>query len=222
MESPRERIREVRQTLPDGVELVAVSKYHPAEAIMDAYAGGQRCFGESHVQELLRKHDVLPSDIEWHFIGHLQTNKVKQIVPFVSLIHSVDSEHLLREIDKQAMRCGRVMPVLLQVHVAQEETKFGWLPEELLSFVQGDAWRQYEHVSLAGLMCMATNTDDEARIASDFERASQLFDCIKAHIATDTFRIRSWGMSGDYLIALRHGSTMVRIGSAIFGERIYA
>lgn len=215
--------------MPEGVRLVAVSKYHPIEMIQDAYDGGQRIFGESHVQELVQKYEALPKDIEWHFIGHLQTNKVKYIAPFIDLIHAVDSEHLLKEIDKQAKKCGRVIPVLMQVHVAKEETKFGFLPDELLAYMQSGAWRQYENVSINGLMCMATNTDDEAQIAREFEQARELFEAIQ-NVLTETsgtdkaiaqWETRSWGMSDDYPIAIRHGSNMVRIGSLIFGERVY-
>ena len=221
MISPRERISKIKQTLPEGVRLVAVSKYHPAEMILDAYDGGHRIFGESHVQELVQKYEALPKGIEWHFIGHLQTNKVKYIAPFVSLIHAVDSEHLLKEIDKQAKKCGRIIPVLMQVHVAKEETKFGWLPDELLRFMESGAWKQYENVSIEGLMCMATNTDDEAQIANEFEQARQLFQMVNAKWQDGKWKICSWGMSDDYPIAIEHGSNMVRIGSLIFGERVY-
>ena len=222
-----ERIDRIKQTLPEGVRLVAVSKYHPVEMIQEAYDGGQRIFGESHVQELVQKYDILPKDIQWHFIGHLQTNKVKYIAPFVSLIHAVDSEHLLREIDKQANKCGRIIPVLMQVHVAKEETKFGFLPDELLAFMQSGAWQQYENVSIEGLMCMATNTDDEAEIAREFEQAKKNGQCSSLRSGADgtmfnvQWETRSWGMSNDYPIAVQHGSNMVRIGSLIFGERIY-
>lgn len=217
-----ERINNILQTLPKGVRLVAVSKFHPASMIQEAYDSGQRIFGESHVQELVAKHEVLPKDIEWHFIGHLQTNKVKYIAPFVSLIHAVDSEHLLKEIDKQAKRCERVIPVLLQVHVAKEETKFGFAPNELLDFMKSEVWKQYENVSLAGLMCMATNTDDETLITSEFEQARELFETIQnSGFNLQNWKICSWGMSDDYPIAVKHGSTMVRIGSLIFGERVY-
>lgn len=221
MTSPRERINSIKQTLPEGVRLVAVSKYHPIEMIQDAYDGGQRIFGESHVQEMVQKREALPKDIEWHFIGHLQTNKVKYIAPFVSLIHAVDSEHLLREIDKQAKKCGRIIPVLMQVHVAKEETKFGFLPDELLAFMQSGAWQQYENVSIEGLMCMTTNCDDEEQIAREFEQAKELFDMVNGKWLNGKWKVRSWGMSDDYPIAIRHGSNMVRIGSLIFGERVY-
>jgi pyridoxal phosphate enzyme (YggS family) len=216
-----EKIKRIKQSLPEGVRLVAVSKYHPIEMIQDAYDGGQRIFGESHVQEMVQKREALPKDIEWHFIGHLQTNKVKYIAPFVSLIHAVDSEHLLREIDKQAKKCGRIIPVLMQVHVAKEETKFGFLPDELLAFMQSGAWQQYENVSIEGLMCMATNCDDEEQIAREFEQAKELFDMVNGKWLNGKWKVRSWGMSDDYPIAIRHGSNMVRIGSLIFGERVY-
>ena len=218
-----EKINNIQKTLPAGVRLVAVSKYHPASLIQEAYDAGQRIFGESHVQELVVKHDALPKDIEWHFIGHLQTNKVKYIAPFVSLIHAVDSERLLIEIDKQAKRCGRTIPVLLQVHVAKETTKFGFTPDELLNFMEHGDWRQYTNIRFSGIMCMATNTDDEALIASEFEQAKTLFHRIKEkyYSDSDTFNECSWGMSGDYPIAIEHGSTLIRIGSMIFGERTY-
>ncbi len=218
-----EKINKIQKTLPTGVRLVAVSKYHPASLIQEAYDAGQRIFGESHVQELVAKHDALPKDIEWHFIGHLQTNKVKYIAPFVSLIHAVDSERLLIEIDKQAKRCGRTIPVLLQVHVAKETTKFGFTPDELLNFMENGDWHQYINIRFSGIMCMATNTDDEALIASEFEQAKTLFHRIKEKYFSDsdTFNECSWGMSGDYPIAIEHGSTLIRIGSMIFGERTY-
>lgn len=218
-----EKINNIQKTLPTGVRLVAVSKYHPASLIQEAYDAGQRIFGESHVQELVAKHDALPKDIEWHFIGHLQTNKVKYIAPFVSLIHAVDSERLLTEIDKQAKRCGRTIPVLLQVHVAKETTKFGFTPDELLNFMENGDWRQYTNIRFSGIMCMATNTEDEALIASEFEQAKTLFHRIKEKYFSDsdTFNECSWGMSGDYPIAIEHGSTLIRIGSMIFGERTY-
>jgi pyridoxal phosphate enzyme (YggS family) len=218
-----EKINNIQKTLPAGVRLVAVSKYHPASLIQEAYDAGQRIFGESHVQELVAKHDALPKDIEWHFIGHLQTNKVKYIAPFVSLIHAVDSERLLIEIDKQAKRSGRTIPVLLQVHVAKETTKFGFTPDELLNFMENGDWRQYTNIRFSGIMCMATNTEDEALIASEFEQAKTLFHRIKEKYFSDsdTFNECSWGMSGDYPIAIEHGSTLIRIGSMIFGERTY-
>ena len=219
-----ENLQAVRSTLPEGVQLVAVSKFHPVEALREAYDAGQRVFGESHVQEVVAKHDVLPQDIEWHFIGHLQTNKVKQLAPFVSLIHAVDTFKLLKEIDRQAERAGRTIRCLLQVHVAQEETKFGFTPDELREFLNEGDWRQLAHVQICGLMCMATNTDDEAQIDREFALVESLFRELKTrHFAQDdTFCELSMGMSDDYPIALRHGATLVRVGSRIFGQRIYA
>ena len=223
MKSPKEIISEIRQTLPPDVRLVAVSKFHPASMIEDAYAGGQRVFGENHVQELRQKYEVLPQDIEWHFIGHLQTNKVKYIAPYVQLIHAVDSHKLLTEINRQAQRNNRVIDCLLELHVAQEETKFGFSPDEMYDYVRQAEWRQLQSVRICGIMCMASNTDDEARIAHDFQQAQQLFDRLKQDFfaTEESFSIRSWGMSDDYPIALRYGSNMVRIGSKIFGPRVY-
>ena len=219
----KENLQQIRATLKPNIELVAVSKFHPAEAIQEAYEAGQRAFGESHVQELVEKEKVLPKDIEWHFIGHLQTNKVKYMAPFVSLIHSMDSLKLMKEIDKQGQKCGRVIDVLLQIHVAKEETKFGFTPEEVVEMLQEGEWKNYVHVRIVGLMAMATNTDDEEQIAQEFDVAHQLFDTLKADFFADKpeFKELSMGMSGDYLIAQEHGSTMVRVGSMIFGERIY-
>ena len=218
-----ENLQKVKATLKPNVELVAVSKFHPAEAIQEAYEAGQRVFGESHVQELVEKEKVLPKDIQWHFIGHLQTNKVKYMAPFVSLIHSMDSLKLMKEIDKQGQKCGRVIDVLLQIHVAAEETKFGFTPEEVVEMLQGEEWKNCTHVRIVGLMAMATNTDDEARIGREFESVAQLFEVLKDSFFADNpeFKEISMGMSGDYLIAQEHGSTMVRVGSMIFGERIY-
>lgn len=208
--------------LPD-VRLVAVSKFHPVEALQAAYDAGQRVFGESHVQELVAKQEVMPKDIEWHFIGHLQTNKVKYMASFVSLIHAVDSVKLLKEIDKQAQKCGRVIDVLLQVHVAKEETKFGFSPEELVQMLEEGEWKLFGSIRIAGLMAMATNTDDEAQIAEEFDTVRGLFCNMKERFFADTpeFKELSMGMSGDYQIAQRHGSTLVRVGSLIFGEREY-
>lgn len=218
-----ENLNSVRATLKDGVELVAVSKYHPVEDLQEAYDAGQRVFGESHVQEMVAKHGVLPQDIKWHFIGHLQTNKVKYVVPFVCLIHSVDSLRLLREIDKQAMKAGRVVDVLLQLHVAKEETKFGFSSDEVLALLEGKEWRTMEGVRIVGLMAMATNTDNEGMIAEEFESVRVLFDVVKSRFFAEepSFKEISMGMSGDYQIAQEHGSTLVRIGSMIFGERNY-
>lgn len=218
-----ENLQKIRATLKPDVRLVAVSKYHPVEALQEAYDTGQRIFGENHVQELVAKEEVLPKDIEWHFIGHLQTNKVKYIARFVSLIHSVDSVKLLKEINKQAEKCGRTIDVLLQIHVAKEETKFGFTPEEVVQMLAEEEWKTCSHVRIVGLMAMATNTDNEAQITEEFETVRQLSDTLKGGFFADnpSFKEISMGMSGDYLIAQEHGSTMVRIGSQIFGERIY-
>lgn len=216
-------LRQLRSELPEGVTLVAVSKYHPADMIRRAYDFGQRVFGESHVQELQSKHAELPDDIEWHFIGHLQTNKVKYIAPYVSLIHSVDSVRLLQEISRQGVKCGRRIRCLLQLHVAQEETKFGFSPEECLQYLRSLEWKSLEGVELCGVMCMASNTDDEGRVVSDFEAARSFFrESLKlVPELGERFAICSWGMSGDYRLAVEHGSNMVRVGSMIFGERVY-
>ena len=218
----KETIQAINSQLPPQTRLVAVSKYHPAEAIMEAYEAGQRIFGESHVQELQRKATELPQDIEWHFIGHLQTNKVKYIAPYVSLIHAVDSERLLVEIDKQGSRIGRKIPCLLQLHIAREETKFGFSIEELLNLLDSGAHLAYNSVIISGLMCMASNVDDEEQIAAEFVRAHALFLTLKDRYFkhnTD-FAECSWGMSDDYHLAVAHGSTLVRIGSKIFGSRL--
>ena len=217
----KETIKAIHSQLPPQTRLVAVSKYHPAEAIMEAYEAGQRIFGESHVQELQRKAALLPQDIEWHFIGHLQTNKVKYIAPYVSLIHAVDSERLLAEIDKQGSRIGRKIPCLLQLHIAREETKFGFSIEELLHLLDSGAHLAYNSVIICGLMCMASNVDDEEQIAEEFIRAHALFLTLKdRYFKHNTeFAECSWGMSDDYPLAIAHGSTLVRIGSKIFGSR---
>lgn len=218
----QDTIREILSQLPPQTRLVAVSKYHPSSAIMEAYEAGQRIFGESHVQELQRKAAELPKDIEWHFIGHLQTNKVKYIVPYVSLIHAVDSERLLAEIDKQAARCGRIVPCLLQLHIAQEETKYGFTEAELLELLQSHRLEQYQSVSVCGLMCMASNVDDEGQINREFHKADTLFNSLKNSFFADNteFVEKSWGMSDDYPIAISNGSTLIRIGSKIFGTRM--
>lgn len=215
--------QEVRQELPDGVELVAVSKFHPAITLQSAYDAGCRVFGESRVQELCAKKEELPQDISWHFIGHLQPNKVKYIAPFVALIHAVDTPKLLAEISKRGLQCGRRVPCLMQVHVAQEETKFGFTPDELRAFFASGVWREQTGASIEGLMCMASNTDDMAQVAGEFSTVRKLFDEIKASFFPDdaTFRQRSYGMSHDWSEAVACGSNMVRIGTRIFGNREY-
>lgn len=208
-------IQRLHSELPASTKLVAVSKFHPVEAVLEAYAAGQRIFGESRVQELCEKQPLLPQDIEWHFIGHLQTNKIKQIVPFVTLIHGVDSAKLLREINKEAEKIGRVVPCLLQIYVAQEETKFGLTPDECRALVS--ELDHYPFVQIRGLMGMASLTEDENQIRGEFSRLKDLYDELK----TPTFKELSMGMSDDYLLAVECGSTMVRIGSRIFGQRQY-
>ncbi len=216
-------INAIKSELPVGTELVAVSKYHPAEAIQEAYDAGQRIFGESHVQELELKHEALPKDIEWHFIGHLQTNKVKYMAPYVSLIHAVDSLKLMQEIEKQAGKNDRVIRILLQLHVAQEETKFGLTCEEAWQLLEEGLWKEMHHVEIAGVMCMASNVDDESQIANEFEQAHTFFLKAKETFFADmpSFKECSMGMSDDYPIAIKHGSTLVRVGSKIFGQRVY-
>ena len=223
MSTIAQNLQRVKADLPDGVTLVAISKFHPIEALREAYDAGQRIFGESHVQELQRKVAEMPSDVEWHFIGHLQTNKVKYIAPYVAMIHAVDTEHLLREIDKQAARCGRVIDVLLELHIAEEETKYGFSPEACREFIAGGAWRELSHVRIRGLMMMASFTDDTEQIRQEMLLARHFFDELKRDYFADKpyFDERSWGMSHDYPIAVETGATRVRVGTTIFGERQY-
>uniref|UniRef100_A0AB33IXS1 Pyridoxal phosphate homeostasis protein n=2 Tax=unclassified Prevotella TaxID=2638335 RepID=A0AB33IXS1_9BACT len=217
------QLHEVRSHLPSTVKLVAVSKYHPNEYIEAAYQEGQRIFGESHEQELSKKVASLPNDIEWHFIGHLQTNKVKYIAPYISMIEAVDSLKLLKEIEKQASKCNRVIRVLLELHIAEEETKYGLTLDACRELLASSAWRELTHVQICGLMMMASYVDDEAQIISEFETARRFFDEVKATYfpTDDAFCERSWGMSHDYQLAISHGSTMVRVGTTIFGPRVY-
>lgn len=216
-------IREVLATLPDGVRLVAVSKFHPVEALQEAYDAGQRIFGESKVQEMTAKHEQMPADIEWHFIGHLQTNKVKYIAPYVSLIHGVDSYKLLLEINRQGQRAGRIIPCLLQLHVAQEETKFGFSLDECQQLLEEGEWRTLPYVSIRGLMGMASNTDDMAQVRQEFATLGNFFSQVKEEFFSgkSEFCELSMGMSDDYPIAIEEGSTLVRVGSRIFGSRGY-
>ena len=216
-------LNEVRATVKQGVELVAVSKFHPAALIKEAYDQGQRIFGESRVQELQTKHEVLPTDIQWHFIGHLQPNKVKYIAPYISLIHAVDSYKLLAEINKQAAKHDRVIPCLLELHIAQEESKYGFTPEACTALLEDGAWRALKNVQIAGLMCMASNTPDMVQVRSEFHQARVYFDELKQRFFADDphFCERSWGMSHDYDVAMDEGATLVRVGTAIFGEREY-
>ena len=216
-------LREVLGNLPAGVNLVAISKFHPNEYIEAAYAEGQRIFGESHEQELARKVESLPKDIEWHFIGHLQTNKVKYIAPYISMIESVDSLKLLKEINKQAAKHDRVVKVLLELHIAEEETKSGFSFDDCRELLEAGEWKTMEHVQICGIMMMASNTDDEQQIAQEFDAAYAFFKEVKEKyfVDDDAFCERSWGMSHDYRIAVKHGSNMVRVGTTIFGPRIY-
>ena len=216
-------LKTVLQALPKQVQLVAISKYHPVEYIEAAYAEGQGVFGESREQELKQKVATLPKDIKWHFIGHLQTNKVKYIAPYISMIESVDSLKLLKEIDKQATKHDRTIQVLLELHVAEEETKSGLSFDACRALLDEVEWRQLNHVQICGIMMMATNTDDAVKIAQEFDAAWHFFDEIKQQYFADddAFCQRSWGMSHDYQIAVQHGSTMVRVGTNIFGPRVY-
>lgn len=218
-----ENIDLIRSNLPVNVRLIAVSKTKPNELLMEAYNNGQRAFGENKVQEMVGKYETLPRDIEWHFIGHLQTNKVKYIAPFVHLIHGVDSFKLLKTIDKEAAKIGRVIPCLLQFHIAEEETKFGLSLQEAFEMLDSPDFKSLNNISVSGVMGMATFTDDEAQIRREFASLKSYFEALKSIYFTknESFREISMGMSGDYLIAIEEGSTMVRIGSTIFGERDY-
>ena len=223
MFSVAENIEKIKNTIPSGVELVAVSKFHPAEMIEEAYAAGQRVFGESRAQELSSKVTALPSDIEWHFIGHLQTNKVRHIVPCVKLIQSIDSDRLLEVVNKEAERIGRTVDVLLQLHVAKETAKFGMTCDECEALVESGKLDSLRNVRVCGVMGMATNTDDENEIRKEFKAIRNVFDTLKKGVMADKpfFSEVSMGMSEDYRIAVEEGSTMIRVGSSIFGERQY-
>lgn len=213
----------VRKNIPADVQLVCVSKFHPDEALLEAYKAGERIFGESKVQEMCGKYERLPKDIQWHFIGHLQTNKIKYIVPFVELIHGVDSYKLLVEIDKQAAKINRVVNCLLQVHIAIEETKFGFSPEELLDTLRAGEWQSLQHVKICGLMGMATFTDTKIQVKTEFRELKTLFDQAKSDYFAEepAFKNLSMGMSDDFQLAIEEGSNMVRVGSLIFGNRNY-
>ena len=217
------KLREVKSNIPEGVTLVAVSKFHPNEYIEAAYAEGQRVFGESHEQELSKKYDTLPKDIQWHFIGHLQTNKVKYIAPYISMVDAVDSLKLLKEINKQAAKHDRMIDVLLELHIAQEATKYGLTIDACRQLLDDGEWRNLNNVRICGLMMMASNTDAENQIRSEFIQAADFFDEVKAKYFADSadFCQRSWGMSHDYKIAVECRSTMVRVGTTIFGPRVY-
>lgn len=214
-------LQQIKQTLPPHVRLVAVSKFQPETAILEAYQAGQRVFGESRARELEQKHERLPKDIEWHFIGTLQTNKIKYIIPYVSLIHSIDSFRLLEEVDRYAAKAGRVVDCLIQLHVAKETSKFGFLPDECMEMFSAKKWQALTHIRICGLMGMATNTEDIEQIGGEFCLLKKVFEEIKANFFADDdfFRELSMGMSHDYLLAVKNGSTLVRVGSSIFGER---
>lgn len=218
-----ENLQQVLSELPAGVQLVAVSKFHPNEAIEEAYAAGQRVFGESKAQEMTAKYESLPKDIEWHFIGHLQSNKIKYIVPYVALIHGIDSYKLLVEVNKQAAKVGKVVNCLLQLHIAEEETKFGFSFDECREMLDAGEWKALTNIQLCGLMGMATNTDDSEQIEKEFCSLSSFFNEVKTSWFADTsaFRELSMGMSHDYHQAIGAGSTLIRVGSKIFGDRIY-
>ena len=212
----------VQELTPIGARLVAVSKTKPVSDISILYELGQRLFGENKVQEMTEKYEELPKDIDWHLIGHLQSNKVKYIAPFVGMIHAVDSLKLLEEIDRQSIRYSRVIPCLLQVHIAQEETKFGMDREEILALLDSASYQSMKGIQICGLMGMATNTDNATQVDKEFKGLKDLFDTLKNQYFKDKpyFKELSMGMSSDYKIALKHGATLVRIGSEIFGGRI--
>lgn len=218
-----EKYDEIRASLPAGVRLVTVSKFKPAEDISALYQHGQRVFGENHAQEMKAKHEILPQDIEWHFIGHLQTNKVKYIAPYVSLIHSIDSLDLLKEVNKHAVKNNRVIPCLLQFHIADEETKFGFTFEECAAMLNSSEFQELKNVKIHGVMGMATFTDDQEQVRGEFRHLHQIFQDLKVQYFAQEpdFKEISMGMSEDYPIAIEEGSTLVRIGSAIFGPRNY-
>ena len=222
MVNVRANIERVLSEIPAGVRLVAVSKFHPVEKLMAAYEAGQRRFGESRVQELLAKEPQMPADVEWHFIGHLQTNKVKQLVGKASLIESIDSERLLDMVDQESRKAGVTTRVLMQVHVAREETKFGFWPEELLDYFRARKFENLTNTHICGVMGMASNTDDAERVSQDFAAISKVYgDIIELCPDLRGFDTLSMGMSGDWPLAVEQGSNMVRIGTAIFGEREY-
>lgn len=216
-----EKIKEFHSNLPKDVTLIAVSKTKPVEDVIEAYNAGQRIFGENKVQEMSAKHEVLPKDIQWHLIGHLQTNKVKYLAPFVSLIHSIDSEKLLKEVNKEALKNDRIIPCLLQFHIAKEETKFGFSFDEAKELLESDSFLSFNNIKIVGIMGMASFTEDEDIIRSEFQTLHDYFQIIKSHYFkfNPEFKEISMGMSGDYAIAIEHGSTMIRVGSTIFGSR---
>jgi len=224
MTSIKASLEKLRNEIPGYVKLVAVSKVQPDENILEAYNAGQRCFGENKVQEIIRKQPQLPGDIEWHFIGHLQRNKVKFIAPFVTLIESVDSQRLLMEVNNQGTKIDRVIPCLLQFHIADEESKFGFSLEEATSLLDDPVFESLDHIQITGVMGMATFTDDMDQVRGEFRRLKKYFDALKSGFFSDDpdFREISMGMTGDYQVAIEEGSTIVRIGTAVFGARNYS
>lgn len=221
--SIKENIQSIRAHIPSSVKLVCVSKFHPLEMVMEAYSAGERIFGESKVQEMCGKYEIAPKDIEWHFIGHLQTNKIKNIVPFVALIHGVDSYKLLLEINKQASKINRKVNCLLQMHIAQEETKFGFSETEIMEVLNGEDWKSLKHIQICGVMGMATFTDKELQVRNEFKTLKEVFSTLKTNFfqSDEHFKEISMGMSDDFKFAIQEGSTLVRIGSSIFGHRNY-
>ncbi|MBO6026931.1 MAG: YggS family pyridoxal phosphate-dependent enzyme [Bacteroidales bacterium] len=219
----KENLERIRATVPTGVTLVAVSKTKPVSDLQEAYDAGQRVFGENHALEMRDKHEVLPNDIQWHFIGHLQTNKIKYIIPFVTLIHSIDTANLLEAVNKEAKKHNRVVDCLLQFHIAQEETKFGLDMDEARQLLESEAFQQMENIRICGVMGMATFTDDEVEIRKEFKRLKEIFDTLKKDYfaGQPQFKEISMGMSEDYPIAIEEGATLVRVGSKIFGPRNY-
>jgi pyridoxal phosphate enzyme (YggS family) len=214
-----ENIQKIKSEIPQNVTLVAVSKTKPTSDLMEAYEGGQRVFGENKIQEMASKYDELPKDIEWHMIGNVQTNKIKYMAPFVSLVHGVDREKVLKELNKQAIKNSRVIDCLLQVHIAEEDTKFGFDEKELLDIAI--RLNEFANVNVVGLMGMATNTKDQTQIEKEFGGLNALFKTLKEKLGSE-FNTLSMGMSGDYKIAIAQGSNMIRVGSSIFGARNYA
>lgn len=218
-----DNIRKIKESIPDSVKLIAVSKFHSSEAILEAYNSGHRIFGESRMQELVKKQEILPDDIEWHFIGNLQTNKVKSVIPYVNTIHSVDSWKLLAEIEKQASILKKKVNCLLEIHIAQEENKIGFTFEDCRRFLIENQWQKCIFANITGVMAIASNTDDKDQIRKEFKQLNNFFSELKNDYfyKDNSFAEKSIGMSHDYEIAIEEGSTMVRIGSSIFGERIY-
>lgn len=220
----KENLKKIKATLPEGVTLVAVSKTKPVSDLQEAYDAGQRAFGENYPQEMRDKYEVLPKDIQWHFIGHLQTNKIKYIIPFVTLIHSIDTANLLEAVNKEARKHDRVVDCLLQFHIAQEETKFGLDMDEARQLLDSESFKQMQNIRICGVMGMATFTDDMEEVRKEFKHLKSIFETLKKYYfaGQEQFKEISMGMSDDYPIAIEEGATLVRVGSKIFGARVYA